>query len=138
MINEEFAKIFREYGFTHPELSELKFSTCKNIRFVGVMGKNEKVTEYVNSVIQDDEIFIDASYNNIYEDFLKCSYIDDKVKKYFKHLVDKASEGEINLLIDQVFITPIMKESTLDANVVYVRVSSGMILPKFKELIRLE
>lgn len=138
MIKSEFAKALRDYAFTHPELSELSFTqSTKDIEFIGIIGNNDAVNEYMVDALQDD-IFIDASYNNIYEDFLKSSYIDDNIKDYFKKIISKASDREIGLIIDEVFITPIMKASNINADTVYIRVIDGMKLSKFKEIIRLD
>lgn len=139
MINQTYAQIFRAYAFTHPEMAELRLiESRKSCKYIAVLGENEVVTEHVKNIITDNDIFIDVSYNNIYEDFLKTSYIDEKAKKYFKKLIESSTEMEIAGIIDEVFNKPFIKTLALDADNVYIRVQQHTNLTRFDEVIRLE
>lgn len=149
VIDKEHAKKFRAYGLVHPEMSELntlKFVDPSRIKkkmpkveFIGVNANGNDIFDKIQALSIDGSIVIDANYQNIFEDYIKCDF-DKDTQEYIKQLVDGKSVEEIVYIIEEIFIKPLMtNEYHFDSKKVYFKIPGpGSDLTIYDKIITLE
>lgn len=135
-VNAAHAKVLRDFAYSHPEMEKLTFADTDVVeKYVAVIGSDDAINESIE--LFDDSIFIDASYNNIYEDFMNATFVSDDAKAYFKFFVDKNNNAEIIDIINKAIIDPLLQMKNIDSPIVYIRIHDATNAYLFDEVIRL-
>ncbi len=135
-VNSTYAKSLRDFAYAHPEMEKLTFADTDVVeKYVAVIGSDDAINESLE--LFDDGLFIDPSYNNIYEDYLNTSYVPEADKAYFKFFVDKNNSTEIIDIINKAIINPLLSMKNIDSPIVYIRIHDATNAYLFNEVIRL-